>query len=156
MRAKGVCITVLVILVLIALIGGVFVFWGGNKTKKSVKNKEKSKQAERQSNTTAKNKKIKQTPAKPYRATLVMSKDGACDAAKVIAGTVFLDSEGVTPGLPLPGCDVAQCGCRYVHRDDRRDSDDDDRRLPAVRTELYDRTGNINRRQLTGGRRRSD
>ena len=97
MRAKGVCITVLVILVLIDLIGGVFVFWGGNKTKKSVKNKEKSKQAERQSNTTAKNKKIKQTPAKPYRATLVMSKDGACDAAKVIAGPCFLTLRALRP-----------------------------------------------------------
>lgn len=154
MRARGVFITVLVILLIVALIGLVLVFRGGNKTKKNVKNKKKSKEIERRSNTAAKRKNIKEPPTL-YRATLVTSKDGACDAAKAIAGNVFLDSEGVTPGLPLSGCNVSQCECRYVHRDDRRDSDDD-RRLPAVRTELYDRTGNINRRQSSRGRRRSD
>ena len=155
MRASGVFITVLVILLIVALTGAVLVFWSGNKTKRNVKNKKKSKGAERRSNTAVERKKVKETPT-PYRATLVTSKDGACDAAKAIAGTMFLDSEGVTPGLPLSDCDVSQCECRYVHRDDRRDSDDDDRRLPAVRTELYDRTGNINRRQSSRGRRRSD
>jgi hypothetical protein len=49
----------------------------------------------------------------------------ACDAVKRLGAKRFLPDEA--PGIPVPGCDAAQCSCRYVHHDDRRH---DDRRHP--------------------------
>jgi hypothetical protein len=54
----------------------------------------------------------------------------ACDAVKRIGGKRFLPGEA--PVIPLPGCDAAKCGCRYVHHDDRRHSDRRDRFGPQV------------------------
>ena len=42
----------------------------------------------------------------------------ACDAAKELDGTRFLSS--AAPQIPLPGCDVVDCQCRFVHYKDRR------------------------------------
>ncbi|GAB3271380.1 hypothetical protein [Parahaliea aestuarii] len=89
--------------------------------------------------------------------SIVCTQD-ACNAAQQMAGRAFLEAEGSTPVLPLQGCDVARCQCRYAHSDDRRTaSDDNDRRLPAsLQSELYPASENIDRRQRRRGRRRSD
>jgi hypothetical protein len=60
-----------------------------------------------------------------YRCVELRYPGNACDAVKRFGAKRFLPGE--VPAIPVPGCDVAQCVCRYVHHDDRRD---DDRRHP--------------------------
>jgi len=42
----------------------------------------------------------------------------ACDAVKELDGQRILSAEA--PELPLPGCDVAQCQCKFHHHEERR------------------------------------
>ena len=42
----------------------------------------------------------------------------ACEAQKALDGQRILASEA--PRLPLPGCDIVDCECSYVHYNDRR------------------------------------
>jgi hypothetical protein len=56
-----------------------------------------------------------------YRCVELRYRGDACDAVKRIGAKRFLPGEA--PAIPVPGCDVAQCACRYVHHDDRRDED---------------------------------
>ena len=56
-----------------------------------------------------------------YRCVELRFPGDACDAVKRIGAKRFLPGEA--PAIPVPGCDVAQCACRYVHHDDRRDED---------------------------------
>jgi hypothetical protein len=60
-----------------------------------------------------------------YRCVELRYRGDACDAVKRFGAKRFLPGEA--PAIPVPGCDAAQCACRYVHHDDRRD---DDRRHP--------------------------
>ena len=60
-----------------------------------------------------------------YRCVELRFPGDACDAVKRISAKRFLPGEA--PGIPVPGCDAAQCSCRYVRHEDRRD---DDRRHP--------------------------
>lgn len=93
---------------------------------------------------------------KLYRGTSIVFAANACDAVKAIGKNRFLLADGDTPILPLAACDTSRCTCKYIHHDDRRDYDDD-RRLPsAIRTELYEDSGNTNRRLKKRGRRKSD
>ena len=69
----------------------------------------------------------------------------ACDAAKDLQKTRYLS--GQAPLLPLPECDQPNCACKYVHYSDRRDINEDRRHAYSMKTELYDTTGNENRRQ---------
>jgi hypothetical protein len=98
----------------------------------------------------------KPVPLKPYRGTAIVFDQGACDAAKALKNKRFLVSERNTPMLPLPACDAASCNCRYKHYDDRREDDQDRRHAAALRTELYEDTGNMNRREKKRGRRKTD
>lgn len=50
----------------------------------------------------------------------------ACTAARELEGQRFLS--GSAPRIPLPGCDAADCTCRFAHHSDRRAGDD--RRTP--------------------------
>tara|TARA_R110002049_G_scaffold108853_1_gene257378 strand:+ start:1009 stop:1452 length:444 start_codon:yes stop_codon:yes gene_type:complete len=93
---------------------------------------------------------------KPYRGTAIVFDEGACDAAKALQNKRFLVSERDTPMLPLPACDAASCNCKYKHYDDRREDDHDRRHAAALRTELYEDTGNENRRAKKRGRRKTD
>ena len=93
---------------------------------------------------------------KPFRGTSIVFDDCACDAVKAIGKSRFLLSEGNTPMLPLPACDASRCNCKYMHHDDRRDYDDDRRLSAALRTDLYEDTGNTDRRSKKRGRRASD
>jgi hypothetical protein len=80
----------------------------------------------------------------------------ACDAVKAIGKQRFLRASGDTPTLPLPTCDASKCNCKYMHHDDRRDDNDDRRLAAALRTELYEDSGNANRRANKRGRRKAD
>lgn len=50
----------------------------------------------------------------------------ACSAARALAGQRFLSIDA--PQVPLPDCDQSECGCWFMHHDDRRAGDD--RRSP--------------------------
>jgi len=95
-------------------------------------------------------------PRNPYRCTSIVAGDGACGAVKAIGNKRFLQVDRQVPTLPLPACDVAQCNCRYAHHEDRRESQEDRRHPAALQTELYDKSGNENRRGRRRGRRKND
>lgn len=54
----------------------------------------------------------------PWRAVEIASNTASCAASKQVKGRRFLCTEA--PRLPLPGCNAAQCKCRYKHFPDRR------------------------------------
>lgn len=64
-----------------------------------------------------------------FHAVSMQFASNACDAAKSMKGRRFLS--GAAPRIPLPGCDVGECQCKFVHHKDRRDRHD--RRSPFVR-----------------------
>jgi hypothetical protein len=70
----------------------------------------------------------KQATRKPYHCVEVHPGIPACGAAQRIGSTRFLSDEA--PILPVSGCTMAKCTCRYIHHDDRRE---DDRRNPYGR-----------------------
>jgi hypothetical protein len=61
-----------------------------------------------------------------YHSVSIKLSSKSCTAAKEMTGQRFLSIDA--PALPLPGCDIAECGCRFVHHKDRRDPAD--RRSP--------------------------
>jgi hypothetical protein len=95
-------------------------------------------------------------PRNPYRATSIVFDVDSCDAVKAIGGKCFLDVERLSPRLPLPDCNLSTCNCKYARHEDRRESDDDRRHPSALKTQLYDRVGDPNRRQKERGCRKSD
>lgn len=58
----------------------------------------------------------------PYHCVAIRYPDGACIAVQRLSGQRFLSKEA--PPIPLPECDAANCRCRYVHFEDRRQNDD--------------------------------
>jgi hypothetical protein len=54
----------------------------------------------------------------PYHAVEVVPGRHACAAALALRDRRFLSREA--PTLPLTGCSVGECTCRYQHHDDRR------------------------------------
>lgn len=54
----------------------------------------------------------------PYHAVSVTAGHPSCEAAKQLGTLRFL--AGQAPGIPLAGCDVRPCECRYSHYADRR------------------------------------
>lgn len=99
----------------------------------------------------------RQAPRSPYRATSIEYSGTACAAAKAISGKRFLDTERVTPALPLARCDASRCTCNYLHHEDRRESNED-RRHPGVGlvSELYKRGDRPDLRKKKRGRRKTD
>lgn len=93
---------------------------------------------------------------KPYRGTSIVVGEDACDAVKAIGTRRFLLADGDTPMLPLAACDASRCTCKYRHHDDRRDHDDDRRFSATLKTDLYEDSGNENRRAAKRGRRKTD
>lgn len=53
-----------------------------------------------------------------YHAVSIKLSGRACTAAQDMTGRRFLST--AAPKLPLPGCDVLDCNCRFVHHKDRR------------------------------------
>jgi hypothetical protein len=66
-------------------------------------------------------------PSDNYHCVELRYRRDACDAVKRIGAKRFLPGEA--PGIPVLGCDAGRCSCRYVHHEDRRDSD---RRNPVA------------------------
>ena len=91
-----------------------------------------------------------------YRATSIVSGAACCQAVKSFEGTYFLDIEKATPSLPLTDCNSADCKCRYVHRNDRREDQEGRRQLGSLHSELYDRNGKPERRCHKRDRRKTD
>ncbi|MBS1172727.1 MAG: hypothetical protein H6R12_1557 [Proteobacteria bacterium] len=54
----------------------------------------------------------------PYHSVIVTAGHPSCEAAKQLGTLRFL--AGQAPSLPLPGCGVRPCECRYSHYADRR------------------------------------
>jgi hypothetical protein len=75
----------------------------------------------------------------------------ACQSVKDLTDKRFLADEA--PSVPLINCNSANCTCKFVHHEIRREQDEDRRAPSALRTSLYDTSGNPERRH--GGRRRS-
>ena len=92
----------------------------------------------------------------PYRATSIASGGSTCSAVKRLLHVKFLDLDDRIPALPVVGCNIGYCNCKYVHHADRRESHMDRRSPHTLTSELYDRSGRINRREGKGGRRRGD
>jgi hypothetical protein len=57
-----------------------------------------------------------------FHAVSIRYGSGACDAAREMEGRRFLSS--AAPKLPLPGCNAAECRCRFKHHEDRRSGQD--------------------------------
>lgn len=85
-----------------------------------------------------------------FHAVSIHYSEGACSAAKMLAGQRFLAEDA--PKLPLPGCDADECRCRFNHFTDRRSKRE--RRLPfdgikyggTSRSRLKERRKGKNRR----------
>ena len=75
----------------------------------------------------------------------------ACQAVKDLTDQRFLADDA--PSVPLPNCNSANCTCKFVHHDVRREHDEDRRAHSSLRTTLYGDSGKPERRH--GGRRRS-
>jgi hypothetical protein len=63
---------------------------------------------------------VKHAPGN-FRCVEVQHQTDACEAVKRLADKRFLS--GTAPEIPVPGCDAAECSCRYVHHKDRRHMD---------------------------------
>ena len=83
-----------------------------------------------------------------FHAVSIHYYDGACSAAKLLSGQKFLADDA--PKLPLPGCDVSECRCRFTHYDDRRSTAE--RRSPFSGTSY----GGTEQSRLQERRRRKD
>ena len=59
-----------------------------------------------------------ETTQQKFHAVSIQIAEGVCSAAKEIHGERFLAA--AAPRLPLPGCDAAECKCRFIHHADRR------------------------------------
>jgi hypothetical protein len=62
----------------------------------------------------------------PFHAVAVKYPRDACPAVRKVEAKRFLAKEA--PPLPLPNCTVKNCGCRFIHYDDRREEERRERR----------------------------
>ena len=92
----------------------------------------------------------------PWRATSIVYNNFACSAVKTIGNKRFLDIDKNIPALALANCDAFACNCRYAYHDDRREYNEDRRSPGSLRSDLYDKPGEADRRQNKRGRRRTD
>jgi hypothetical protein len=65
---------------------------------------------------------LKMTDTSKFHAVSIKFSSAACEAAKALDGRRILSNQ--SPTIPLPECDVADCDCRFVHYQDRRDRRD--------------------------------
>lgn len=90
-----------------------------------------------------------------FRAVSINCGSNACHAAQALGEKRFLLGE--IAQLPLNDCDVPECKCKFVHHEDRRDVLQGDKRAPsALRSQLYDTSGKVERRSRSRGRRKGD
>jgi len=87
---------------------------------------------------------INRPPGK-FNCVEVQHQADACKAVRRFADRRFLS--GQAPEIPVPGCDAAECSCRYVHHKDRRHMD---RRNPRA----YQPESSSGERRIKRDRRR--
>jgi hypothetical protein len=75
-----------------------------------------------------------------------------CNAAREMSGRRFLAN--AAPKLPLPGCDILECKCRFIHHKDRRAGKE--RRSPFKPGGIGGGTGAYDSEQRGGEDRRRD
>ena len=85
-----------------------------------------------------------------YHAVSIHYASNACMAAREMEGRRFLAT--AAPRLPLPGCNVLECSCRFVHHEDRRTGKD--RRSPFGPGGFGGGTGSFETEKRQGGDRR--
>ena len=85
-----------------------------------------------------------------YHAVSIKFSSNACNAAKDMEGRRFLST--AAPKLPLAGCQVLDCSCRFVHHKDRRAGKD--RRSPFGPSGIGGGTGNYEQELRKGKDRR--
>lgn len=86
--------------------------------------------------------------ANPYHSVSIEPGPRACAEAKSREGRRFLST--AAPMLPLRGCTLATCQCRYSHHKDRRSQPD--RRVNLINPHAH----SMNERRTGGGRRIND
>jgi len=88
-----------------------------------------------------------------YHAVSIRFSSNACSAARDMEGRRFLSA--AAPKLPLAGCEVLDCNCRFAHHKDRRAGKD--RRSPYSPSGFGGGAGS-DEEELRGGkdRRRRD
>ena len=135
----------LALLLVLALLGILLVMIGRSvgeqkTTRKSVRRMDSSTRHRRQ-------------PLHPYQAVSICAMDGACEAVSALVDKRYLVAD--SPQLPVPGCDIAHCKCKYVRFEDRR-KEGWDRRL-ALRGDVAIFVHEGGRERRNGrGRRKSD
>lgn len=93
-------------------------------------------------------------PKGAFHAVSLKYSENACTEAKQMTGRRFLAS--AAPRLPLPGCDVLECSCKFVHHNDRRNATN--RRSPFGSAGASAGTGSFERerRELKDRRKTAD
>jgi len=129
--------TVLIAALLLLILGWLFL-------RRSDKNKVTQKKPERRISTS--------TASTEYHAVSIRFSPKACAAAKEIDGKRFLSN--AAPHIPLPGCDVVDCQCRFMHYKDRRARVD--RRSVFTSSGLSATTGKFEQERRHGDDRRDD
>lgn len=86
-----------------------------------------------------------------WRAVKVKTGLMCCKEAEKMRGQIYLAAEA--PVFPIKGCKVAECECKYIHKDDRRDGDER-RESTEFLNDLYGMHDKDRRK--TKGRRKSD
>jgi len=89
-------------------------------------------------------------PQTEYGAASVVYSAGACPMVKTLGDKRFLTAR--VPQFPLPGCNAAECHCRYVFHDDQR-TPDDRRARYSMTSDLYTVAGRAERRAANGRRK---
>jgi hypothetical protein len=86
-------------------------------------------------------------PERKFNAVSIWPGEPSCEAARQLIDTRFLCASA--PRLPLPGCELPRCECRYMHYSDRRsgrDRRDPDNFARAHELGISDRRSNRGRR----------
>lgn len=90
-------------------------------------------------------------PDSKYHAVSLEFSGNACEAATAMKGKRILSS--TAPRIPLPECAAAECKCRFIHHNDRRQASD--RRSP-YRQSITGDTGEYRKERRHRGDRRND
>lgn len=93
----------------------------------------------------------KPEPDSKYHAVSLEFSGNACEAATAMKGKRILSS--TAPRIPLPECAAAECKCRFIHHNDRRQASD--RRSP-YRQSISGDTGEYRKERRHRGDRRND
>jgi len=85
-----------------------------------------------------------------FHAVSLRYNPNSCQAARDLDGQRFLAT--AAPRIPLPGCDAAECNCRFTHHKDRRHGQE--RRNPFGSPGVDGATGRFKKERRQGGDRR--